>query len=332
MRAQPKVKMFVEPTGLYSRAMTRVANAIKKHAPAHIVFVDRAEDADVQVLHVIDWCDEFLNWPRPYIAIQYCLESTSQRSAAKWDKFWSKAQLVWSYYDLAGYLSHAYRESGHSDTDSNRLFHAPLGADEIFRSNAQQLLHNSATGVKPFASESRNLIVTSGYVSGPCAEAIEEVWNAAERTGWAGLHIGPPVVEGMRRRSMPADWHSVEGCTDTELAAYYRRAYFVSGLRYGEGFELPAVEGVLCGALPLVFGQRSQLRWFSGICGFMPERLVGRRLANQLEELFSTTKYEDQFLRATRDCLPAGSHGVSVALARFNWASIIPDMFEAAGL
>lgn len=324
-----QVRMFVDPVGLYSRAMTRVANAIKEHAPDYIVFVDRPEDADVQVLHVIDWHDELLNWPRPYIAIQYCLETTSCVSAVNWSRFWARAKLVWSYYDLAKYM-----ERSAVIPCREKLFHAPLGADDIFRSNARQLLHNLTTGAKVFASESRNLIVTSGYVSGLGAEAIEEVWNAAERTGWGGVHIGPTLVEGMRRKSMPAGWHSAEGCADVELARYYRRAYFVSGLRYVEGFEMPVVEGILCGANALVFNQESQKRWFGGLVGapLLMERHNRRAVTSQLEELFSVAKHESSVSNVTVDCAPVGATEIATALARFNWASIVPDMFEAAGL
>lgn len=323
-----KVKMFVEPVGLYSRAMVRVANAIKQHAPGHVVFVDRAEDADVQVLHVIDWCDDFWHWPRPHIAIQYCVETTQQMCADRWAEFWHGSVLTWSYYDLARYLNDRGIGAIH-----DKMFHAPLGADSIFRDNAQQLLRNLITGARPSASRPRDLIVTSGYVSGPGAEAIEEVWNAAERTGWAGVHIGPAAVEGMRRRSMPAGWRSAEGCTDSELADYYRRAYFVSGLRYVEGFEMPAVEGILCGAIPLLFDQWSQRHWFGDLANTMlPESGSKRCLTNRLEEMFSVATHEASRNAVTRDCTLVGTAELATALARFNWASIIPDMFEAAGL
>ena len=323
-----QVKMFVDPVGLHSRAMVRVANAIKRHAPPYVVFVNCAEDADVQVLHVIDWCGEFLNWPRKYIAIQYCLQTTSCRSAVDWSRFWAKSELVWSYYDLAKYM-----ESSAVIPCREKLFRAPLGADPIFRDNAQQLLQFCATGARSFASESRRLIVTSGYVSGPGAEAIEEVWNAAERVGWLGVHIGPSKVEGMRRKSMPAGWHSAEGCTDTELAAYYRRAHFVAGLRYVEGFEMPAVESIMCGAIPLVFDQPSQRHWFGDLTPMvLPEAGSKRQLTSRLEEIFSVAGYEASKNGLTIDCAPVGTTEIATALARFNWASIVPDMFEAVGL
>lgn len=323
-----KVKMFVEPVGLHSRAMTRVANAIKRYAPPNIVFVNSAEEADIQVLHVIDWCDEFLNWPRPYIAIQYCLETTSCKSAVDWSRFWAQSALVWSYYDLAEYM-----ESSAVIPCREKLFHAPLGADQVFQEHAGQLLCRPGHVARSAAP--RCLIVTSGYVSGPGAEAIEEVWNAAERTGWAGVHIGPPRVEGVRRKTLPTGWRSIEGCTDSELAWHYRNAYFVAGLRYIEGFELPAVEALLCGARPLVFDQPSQKYWYSDlVMDVVPERKIHgcRSLSSHLEEKFSEAKY---FLRANHtdnDSILTCPQHVAKAAARFNWASIIPDMFEAAGL
>lgn len=327
-----QVKMFVDPVGLHSRAMVRVANAIKRHAPPYVVFVNCVEDADIQVLHVIDWCDEFLSWPRKYIAIQYCLETTSCKSAVDWSRFWAKSELVWSYYDLARYM-----ESSAVIPCREKLFCAPLGADDVFRQRAERLLRNpDASGY----GQPRDLIVTSGYVSGHGAEAIREVWGAAERTEWSGVHIGPPVVEGAGR-SLPRGWTSAEGCTDGELADFYNRAFFVSGLRYGEGFELPAVEGMLCGAHPLLFKQPSQEFWFGGDLGirtsFVPEygpmsSTSGvRSLSALLEEKFSVAKYLLAPGETVYSC-PVGQMAVAVALARFNWACIVPDMFEAAGL
>ncbi len=324
-----KVKMFVEPVGLHSRAMTRVANAIKRYAPPNIVFVNSAEEADIQVLHVIDWCDEFLNWPRSYIAIQYCLETTSCKSVVDWSGFWAKSILTWSYYDLGRYM-----ERVPAIPCSERLFRAPLGADQVFQEHARQLLCRPHS-LRVHGSGQRNLIVTSGYVSGPGAEAIEEVWSAAERTGWAGVHIGPSKVEGVRRCGLPADWRSVVGCTDAELAWYYRNAYFVAGMRYVEGFELPAVESLLCGSQPLVFDQASQKHWYGDLVQDMvPEKQSPRHrsLSAYLEEKFSEAKYFLVANGAHSDSILTCPQNVAKASARFNWASIIPDMFEAAGL
>lgn len=336
MTKPTQVKMFVDPVGLHSRAMVRVANAIKRYAPPHVVFVSRPEEADVQVLHVIDWDDSFLSWPRPYIAIQYCLRTTSQYEPKKWAEFWGKSVLTWSYYDLSDYLNYLPRESSERIIAAPKLFCAPLGADDAFRQRAKDLLRN--TGADGYGSP-RYLIVTSGYVSGPGAEAIKEVWAAAERTGWSGVHIGPSSVVGAG--SPPSGWTCVEGCSDGELADYYSRAFFVSGLRRGEGFELPAVEGLLCGAYPLLFDQPSQKVWYGGDLdidySFVPECLPHpsssgvRNLSALLEEKFSVAKYILATGQTEYSC-PVGRTSVAVALARFNWACIIPGMFEASGL
>lgn len=331
MTRPAKLKVFTSPVGLHSRAMVRVEKAIRAHAPSHVVFVDRPEDADLQFLHVIGWDGAFKNWPRPYVAIQYCLK-TAGGDMEDWVRFWDKSTLTWSYYDLS------YIETTISGVywapDRSNLFHAPLGADEIFREEAMLRLRRGPLDFSVHGS-SRDLIVTTGYVSGPGAEAIAEVWTAAERTGWAGVHIGPVKVEGAGR-ALPESWISVEGCSDAALVNYYKCAAFVSGLRYGEGFELPAIEGALCGASPILFEQPSQHMWMGDyrLVRWMPEtfdsardgkgRYRPRNLTVALEELFFEAKH--------CETSEATSSGLAQILTRFNWANIVPDMWKAAGV
>jgi glycosyltransferase involved in cell wall biosynthesis len=111
--------------------------------------------------------------------------------------------------------------------------------------------------------------MTSGYVSGPGAEAIEEAVMAAERAGLTSLHLGPKNVAGMTQR--PFMWRTTQGIDDERLAALYRRTSWVSGLRHVEGFEMPAIEGLACGARPILFDRPDMRQWYGDLAVYVPE-------------------------------------------------------------
>jgi hypothetical protein len=283
------VKVFLRPVGLHSRAMVRVADALAKLAPPDVQVVARAEDADVVLLHVIadDAMVAARRWRengQRYAVAQYCLETTGAPDPAAWADFWRDAELVWSYYDLP--LGEGY-------------FSSPLGVDDVFRELAP-----------PRPRE--RLVLTTGYVAGPGAEAIEEVWRAAEQLGYQAIHIGPRKVSGMRHQ--PAGWYALEGIPDERLADLYRRAEWVAALRHVEGFELPAAEGLVCGARPIAFDQPAMRRWYGGQAVLLPEcsgdDLV-RLLVETMSESMPITEWERQS-----------------ALERFDWSSIATGFWQ----
>lgn len=292
------MKVFLEPTGLHSTAMKRVSAALTKAAldfPS-IKIVKRPDDADLQVLHIVQWDDRYKNgWERPFVPIQYCIHSALGGTFERWMGLWEKALMVWSYYDIYAmlealpYAPHARWNISYLPKDN--FYHAPLGVDNAFLCQRPAL--------------KRDLVITSGYVTGYPGEAIEEVWNAAERAGLAGVHIGPANLEGSTRK-LPENWKAESGITDEQLAAYYRRALYVSGLRYVEGFELPAAEGLVCGARPILFDQPSQHRWYGASGVYLQEREVEQ----QLDALFASP-YN-----------PVSSCEQAAAVATFNWEDI----------
>jgi hypothetical protein len=63
----------------------------------------------------------------------------------------------------------------------------------------------------------------------------------------------------------------LHGIDDATLARVYSECHFVSGLRRVEGFELPAAEGLLCGARPIFFDGPHYRAWFDTFAEFIPE-------------------------------------------------------------
>lgn len=252
------MKVFVEPTGLHSPAMVRIANALKRHAPKNVGFTKARDQADLVVMYVIG-VDALAEGKRltaagrNYAAVQCCLKGTGG-STADWAEFWSQASIVWSYYDL-----HKF-----TPTALFNFYHAPLGVDSAFSS------------VQP-CDDKTILAITTGHVDGPDAEAISEVWSACEYLGGRAYHVGP-LPAGMPR---PRTWEASQGITDEALANLYRRAHFVCGLRHVEGFELPAAEGLACGARPILFYQRDLAQWYGSLAMYV-EECSGAKLIDSL--------------------------------------------------
>lgn len=288
------MRVFVEPTGLHSRAMKRVAAALTRYAPPEVEIVARPEVADLLVLHVISFdAMEFGRKARAggqrYAPIQYCLASTECTEPWHWYPFWRNAAAVWSYYDLAE----------HAEREGFRFWRAPLGLDDEFRRPA------------PLAQRDR-LVVTSGYVAGPRAEAIEEVWRAAGIASVRAIHVGPGQIEGML--TAPIGWRACQDLDDRRLADIYRRATWVSGLRHAEGFELPAAEGLACGARAILFDQPSQRHWYGHLAEYLPD-VAGDALVERLVKIFEAPR-------------PVSDRERGEALERFDWEPICCGFWE----
>lgn len=324
------MRVFLRPTGLHSRAMTRTADALARHAPPSIRPVDALSYTDLQILHVINqdaipYAREIRERGGKYAVIQYCFRSAGG-DLRDWLEMWRDAEVVWSYlWDLKE-LSRLYPSEWNppegwlavNGKEDFNLYYAPLGVDRAFI--------DRAAAYDPWNQYTRRArIVTTGYVSGAGAEPIEDVWKAAELAGIEAVHIGPYDVEGMGER--PKTWRALQNLTDEQLANVYSASTWVSGLRHVEGFELPAAEGLVCGARPLVFDQACMREWYGGHAGsggtvwgahavFVRES-SGNELVRELVQVFNSI-------------LPAvAAEEREHALSRFNWETIAKGFWEA---
>ncbi len=78
------------------------------------------------------------------------------------------------------------------------------------------------------------------------------------------FHLGPNV----RRDPRITCW---QGMDDKALAKIWASCDYVSGLRRTEGFEFPAVEGLICGARPVLFDRRHYQTWYGELAEYVPE-------------------------------------------------------------
>lgn len=308
-----RLRVFARPIGLHSPAMIRIANAIERHAPASVEIVSDQSSADLVILYPIgaDWIpliEEVEAQGKRFALVQCCLKSTGA-SCSTWAPVWDRAACVWSYLDLNRLADEEWKADWSSDRSrlppsafENSFYYAPLGIDDAFLSHAST----------PH-THSRNTVVTTGHVSGRPAEAIYEVWEAALSCGYRVTHVGPKLPSwrpGVRVRT---------GISDQELRQIYLEAAFVGALRYVEGFELPALEGLACGATPILFDQPDLYRWYGKGALYVPE-LEGQELVEELVRLF---RWQNQ-----PSILPVDSARNADILSRFSWSTLVGEFWQ----
>ena len=283
------MKVYLKVPGHLSKAMFRVADALTRWLPEGVVLTKDPGEADFQVLHVVgDGIDALSNLcTQRYAVIQYCYGTTPDVEGL--DRLWSGAQLVWSYLPI-GAIVHV------------PFYHAPLGIDEAFK--------------RQWNGAGRTVgVLTSGYVSGPEAEAIKETALAAAEVGLSVVHLGPENVQGMD--TYPNNWFSTTGISDDDLCFLYQRSRWVSGLRHIEGFELPVIEGLASGVRPIVFDRPDMRQWYNGYAEFVADR-SGPALVDDLVQLFKRGPY------------PVTELERKAVLERFDWEPIARGFWERA--
>jgi len=257
------MKVYLQPDN-DSRGILRVAEALTRYAPSSIEIVSSPQDADCEVIHVYGRHDKVRDRiidlrakGRQYVMIQYCVRSTMRPNTFDWMTMWQRAKFVWSYYDLFRLC----------DEDKTRgefsFYYAPLGVDpEVFK---------QTTTAKGF--------IVAACSQHALAEGARECALAAKRVKMPMFFLGHELRRG-------DDIVCRTGLSDTELARWYSGCKYVSGLRRCEGFELPVIEGALCGARPIVYDRPHYRKWFNEFAIFIPE-LDRDAVTDSLEKVFS---------------------------------------------
>ena len=274
-------------------AIKRVANAVKKYSPKKIEFVETEDQADLVILyvfglrrHVRYHTERLLKKGKKYAIAQLCIRSTPNPVTTDWNSIWESAKVVWSYYDLKRLCKE----------DKNpvkfNFYYAPLGVD------ATIFMHNPI--------RHKFLIAGTGSGNRYSRECKLEVIQAAEEAGGNVFQLG----SGERGPHIAYS----NGMPDEMLAAYYNRCDFVSGLHRIEGFELPVLEGLLCGARPICFDLPCYRRWFGSLVEYIPEDL------NVVENLYKI------FIKGPR---PVTEKEMRLVKRRFNWKKIVRGLWKS---
>lgn len=281
-----------------SRGLQRIADALVRYKPEWVEVVSDEAQADLVVLYAIGRRDailakatEILRRQQEYVVIQVCLRSTQKPNTKDWRGLWRWATMVWSYYDL----DRASADDGVYAKLPN-FYHAPLGADaEVFYPRWQNPM-----------VPTQFVIATSGLSR--LSESVRECALAAAEVGKHVFHLGPQLQLG---------GHAVcrTNISDNALANVYSACEFVSALRRKEGFELPGIEGLLCGARPICFNT-PDYRWAYGNHAIYIEETDRQGVIDQLVQLFR------------HGAPPVTAEEREAAVKRYNWETIVGGFYE----
>lgn len=271
------------------RSVRRVADALERHSEVA---------PDVRVFHVTGRLEHVTRdveeHDGPFALVQYVVRSSQKPSTRAWLPLWRAAECVWSYYDLP-----ALCEQDGLPADF-RFYHAPLGIDDAFR---------TSRGVKK-----QYVVATHGdYLTQStreCVIAACRTRDDARRPSHGGraAHLG-----GEFPTDRLVDFY--DDITDAELADVYSSSWYVSGLRRCEGFELPAAEGLACGARPILFDRPHYRQWYGDHAEYI-EEAPRPDVIDQLRAVF-----------ARRRPVPASESAWAVDF--FDWDRIIAGFHEA---
>jgi hypothetical protein len=298
------MKVYLDPPPKMSKGIHRVADALKKRLPAGVELERCRENADVVVFHVvgvqnfdeidlrmqIDMCRAA---GQRYAMMQYCLKTTENGGDSNfWWPLWHDAACVWSYYDLNLHLYQRQPDAA-DGVQISSFYYAPLGVE-------QDVFNINERAKKLFT------IGTSGYV--PETEGVLEAYEAVSRVNGFQFHLGPDF--GLGALCAPQT-----GLTDQQVADRWNECDYVAGLRRVEGFELPAIEGILCGARPIVFDTPVYRQWYGGLAEFVPEG-TPEELTEALVKLFSGPY------------LAPSAEQLEEAQRRFDWDTLCAGFWE----
>ena len=265
-------------------SVSRIISMLDKYLPEGMTRVHRIEEAGLVVLHVTGrnehtthYAQDLCAQGKQYAIIQYSLKSTRNPDPRDWAQLWKRAKVVWSYYDLKEYM--------------NNFYHAPLGAgSDLFY---QQDI------------EKKYLVGSIGNTYR--AECIGEVQIAAWKAKGRAVHIGEtfsnPVVDYFINIS------------DDEMRVIMNRCKYFSALRRKEGFEMQAVEALLCGVRPIMFDTPNYRQWFDGLAEFIPESSV-----------IETGAHIQAVLK--RDPRPVTHEEILEVRTRFDWEKSVKGFWE----
>lgn len=272
-----RIKEFLNKK--YGIAFTRISKALHQYSPPEFEWVDG--DYDISLIHVVGGEEvEILENAKNPIIFQQCYETTDYKNIP-WDMYWENALLNIAFRDLTQVTAKKIR-----------FFHTPLGADpDLFFYNGQS---------KPLK------VFTTGHVAN--TEHIDTLADACLEAGVDMYHTGEDFKFNNPR------YFFTKKLDDIKFANLLRRVQYVSCLRETEGFELAGVEGLFCGAVPIVPDLHTY-QWYRGFARFVD---FSRDIKEQLVEILKEEPTVDLDL-------------IDRAVQKFNWRKIITNIFTEIG-
>lgn len=279
-----KVHSEVIPETL-GRALHRVNKYVKLYAPSYVEFVNDGSKADLQIIGILGLGSLPNIKIDNYAVIQYCYYTAETTDISVWGPVWSKAKVVASYLDLP-------EMSGYNSFNFHRM---PLGADP-------QIFYVRPGVIKQYS------ILSTGYVAS--MECIDSAYNAVKRSpNGKMLHIGENFKYGNKY------YHHVN-ISDDLLNQFYNASYYVAGTRRTEGFELPIIEGLLCGSRGICLDNPCYRYWYGDLVKYIKAGNY-EEVSDELYNLMFNSTYD-----------PVTKQEIELVKEKFSWETIMKKFWK----
>lgn len=270
------------------RVIYRINKYLKLLAPSYVNFVKEPSQADLQILDVIGQGSLKFKYNNNIIYLQHCYLTAETTSQDYWLPLFKESKLVVTYMNLP-------KLTGSSDFSFLRL---PWGVDPSVFFNT----------MKP----KKYMALTTGYVAS--TESIQEVYDSVSKINQKLVHVGGNLKLGYY-------CDHFENISDEKLNELYNNSMFVCGLRKGEGFELPIIEGLMCGARGICFNADHYRFWYEDLVEYIEEgksfeESYSQSIVDQLDNLFS---------KAYR---PVSLSEISLVKEKFSWKNIFSTFWK----
>jgi len=260
-----KLKIFFPVDTSWGLVMHRITYDIQRFAPHDkFEFVDTYEKCDIAFWHLIG--PNKVQKEKPYVILFHCFGRDRGEIAMReiWLENFKQAEMVYGYYPLHKFI-------GEDDMKEINYVRQPWGVDNT-------IFYRMPEVKKQFTC------VATGYVAQ--TEALLELYRACKAVGGKLLHIGGSLDREVGLLN-PMYYERICNVSDDDMRRAYNSAYWVSGLRRVEGYEIPALEGFVCGAQPICFNiEDFYPYWFGDFANFIPQGSVDDT-TEALAKLFS---------------------------------------------
>lgn len=285
---QPKIKIY------YERMIKNLWNrdneiGFKSYAPIKYEFIKDSNVADFQILDITRISDKYYLRCDKYILFFHTFGEWAEEDPSEYYELFKNAMLVYSHIDLAPM---------YPMIEKNKFMLGPWGTQPDLWFKKEHLKNDTYQ------------IFCTGEI--PSTEGIRECIAACDSLHKKLLHVGYDF--NYRNYS----YTNRNNLSANEMNEEYNNSKWVSALRRIEGFEKPAIEGLLCGARPICFDTPLYRYWYGD-------------LARYVKEGTEQETYEDILRVMKNEYAPVTKEEMERAIKKFAWFYVAGNFWKRIG-
>lgn len=282
---QPKTRVY------YERMIKNLWNrdnevGFKGYAPVNYEFVTDPSLADFQILDITRISDKYYLRNDKYVLFFHTFGEWVEEDPTEFYDLFNNAMFVYSHIDLA---------SIYPTINKNKFMRGPWGCQPDLWFKKEHLKNDEYQ------------ILCTGEIAS--TEGIRECIAACDGLGSKLLHIGHNF------NYQNNSYVNKSNLSANEMNEAYNKSRWVSALRRIEGFEKPAIEGLLCGARPICFDTPLYRYWYEDLARYVKEGTEQETCQDILKVM-------------QEEYAPITSEEINRAIKKFAWFYVARNFWE----